>query len=450
MIIALVLVNFLYAALFYLLFPWFWWLWAVPIVFNFVLAGLVFGDIFEIKKVDWKELFGKHLLVGIWYVILLGLGIAGWYMFGNYVWWILIGLNLVLWYLSFAIDYQDWKTLFEIGFLTVLAVIWVLGWLQCPSKFLELGVAEVALVVASYAFLYFIGGIFWQVEKIFLWKLFGWSVLLVLLFVILKGRFLGVGLVEAGILILTYVFLILAIQLWMRYLQGKPPSVQKPDLEEVLEGKKHVIEFTSAPKQKSEWLQSMIDFFNQMPASFKFLLGILVFVGYGLVIAGWAKDVYLQQPIGWAIFLLGLVLFVVDVILIFVLGYQKWWYRFLIAVLLNLSVYFGLYVFFEPKRDLMIVAMVAWTFLQVILYWIGRNHRHQLNLWMEDMVVAMTVNWIVIILNFVLMLWLLSFPRYIKISWGLLYLGLQGFLSYYFFKLIFEKQETPVDEDQIW
>ena len=363
-------------------------------------------------------------------------------------------LNLFLRYLSFLIDYKDGKILFEVWLNTLALVILAIGFFLSPADFWRLWLLIISGMLAFYSFLYFVLWSFFEIKQTILWKISALVLLLILFLPVAKGKWINISLETGGLLFLLYAFVALILQFWAKSFT-KVEFEQSDDdisLEKVLNWVAHAISQRIKPTKVwagSIW-EDVLKFSYSMPSSFKLGLWILTFVGWLLMLGGFVRNIYLGADFNFYLYLLGFALFVVDVLLLFVLKYYYWRYRFLIIVLLNLGIYVFIYAFFAPKLNYVLRSGIAWSFLQVLMYWWLRQVKSKLNIYKEDILVGLIVNTLVVLLNFVLIFLILKFPIIVKLSGGLLYLWLYGFLSYYLLKMLNEEifvSDEDISED---
>ena len=120
----------------------------------------------------------------------------------------------------------------------------------------------------------------------------------------------------------------------------------------------------------------------------------------------------IKKPLSATIwpYLLSLILFLINTLLLFILGFYRWRYRFLLAFLLNAMGYVIIYYFLYFDNVLLSIGLVAWSFVVLGFYRFLWLKRYDWNIFREDIWIGTIFNTFFVIVNVIFIVLVDTFP----------------------------------------
>lgn len=417
-----------------------WYLWLIPI---FALLAFI---IYYISGISFKEktnnLFKNYWLFLAWIVVQLGIffilkffavAIPNSFLF-------LIGLNLLLWLLSYVFTYKDGKKIAELAYYTIITtfLVYILS-TQSVEVFFTVFSYFWLLNTAVVAFIVFVLSIFFDVEEYVSYKffiLFLWAIFIVLYFNIDNiYLFLIIITVWLGI-IYFFIHKILSIKL--------PTEMQIKEL-----SVRRILAWERVLSQKpsfSKFSQSTYSFVSAFPNFVKYSLEFAnTFVVLALIYLYFKNALVLQWGIDHLFYWLIMVWFIVNVYLLKRINYTSTIQRLLTFLIINFAIYLSLFSAFDGDLWwIMFLAIMRNILSTVMVFYIHKTkiakylRKVDYLFWIFSTLLALVVN--ITLLFQVELAWQLLFPLV------LLYVWIQGMAMYYAIKYINKIQEV---EEQI-
>ncbi len=457
MLIWLFIVNLLYSFLIWMLFPSLVYLWISPIIVSLVLIGLGLDLQEQTPLLIAFKGVQQYAITFLWFLILIWLGILLYSLwFGIYSLIVLLILNIALFLVSFLIGYNEGKQVFFRWLIASLIVLWFL-WVREGGGVIPFLIMGFWLIVGVLSFLFFVVRNWVDVEDIYKWYLITSVVVLGFWDILYLREWEATSLIFVGLASQIYILVIL-VSFWVLRKNydasiHEDEDVDKPDLEEVIktEGIAPFFKFKKKLPQKKgqRWIYSVLDLWINLPEWVKTLMWITNFVGFSIVLATEAYLLIKTSMHGSILpYLLSLLLFVVNLFLLFVLWFYRWRYRFLLAFLLNAMGYVIIYYFLNQNMSLLSASLIAWSFAVLGFYRFLWTRHSEWNIFREDILVGIIFNTFFVIINVVTIALITSFPLLQKIWLILTYIWIYGLWIYYLWKISLVEEEVILSEVQ--
>lgn len=276
---------------------------------------------------------------------------------------LLFGLNLFLRILSYLLQYQDGKKIFQIGYYLSLIFLFVQGSFKIDlTQTLDLFTMLWSLHVGVTAFFVFIVGIRHKIEEYLRYKLF---VLLVGVCVLLIVHFSQ----DIYVAISLNTLLLTAIYSSILYLNKiRPVSIKKQEdvsLRRILAGEKIT---NHRPVSKSKPLQFLANFVHSMPGFAKYMLE-----GINIILVALLSFVYVRSigsEVGLThqiLFRRTIALYTFNVVLLKKINYTSFVQRLVVFSVINFAIYASLVMVFGDKFGQIAIWGISWNILSTLM-----------------------------------------------------------------------------------
>ncbi len=386
-------------------------------------------------KVKWSEVLQKYSLYVAWTIILAGLvGVLNY--FGIDLTTIalrLLALNLFLWIISYLAQYQDGKSVFQVGFYFCMLLLLIIsfafwGWIVLFNVFSLLRVLHLWIV----AFIIFVVGLQEDVEKYMRYKLgvLSLGTIFLLVFDQIKNTYLALtidSLILTGIYYLIY-----------QVFQFKPQSAEKKkdvSLRRVLAGERMTADKKYYANTKT--MELLHGYFVAMPAWTKQLLELFNVILIAVLIIYYIthSGTFLRQAgfaavnhlLYWAV----IATFIVNVVLLKKVWYNSIVQNLVVFLVINFAIYVSLFSYFNGDigsvvsrwifRNIFSAAMIFYAHKVPMLAKLFTKTDYMY--WIVASVGAMIVN-VVLLIN-------TEMPGELIFFLVLVYLGIQSMIIYY-------------------
>lgn len=405
-----------------------WYLGLLPILFFLVIFGY-YTTSFDLKWSGYKML-SKYSIFLAWLVMLIGIG--GIFHFFDISWlqiglWLII-INIILRFLSYIIEYQDGKSIFQLWYYASAIYLFVISFMQWG---LENLLSTISLFwifqMGLISFIVFIIWLFKPVEEYLKYKL-----------IILTLWTLGIILYKkipepASFLIVSGLGLTIVYFIIYQILQKKVISNQEQKNISV----RRILAWERVIKHNSDYQtqleKDILKFINNTPKFTKYLLELANIVIIGMLIWLYIKDINtheVSQLIYWLIILV----YISNVVILKKINYTSLLQRSVLFLVINFAIYITLFNAFAEIWDIVWWAIV-WNIFSSSLLFYAHNTFAQNILYKKDYIFWIITTIIALAVNIVL-LTKLFIPIQLLISIIFLYLGIQGMILFYGFRYI--------------
>lgn len=417
--------------------------WIFPLLFFVIFFSQSFID-FRLKFQD-TDLLKRY---GLYWISLL---IFFWLLWLFEFFWLsyessFFILLLIAWfarYLSYFLDYEDWKQIFFHGFLFILCLI-VWNNFIIESTFWLPGILwliSILLILGFWGLRYWIGS-FKEVKPIYQYY-FYLSIFLAILdipFLLWSNPLYAMDLDSLFYLILLSTFSYIVCHLprqksWRR---------REVSLRRVLAGEK-VLEANKKPEIL--FYDTVANFVKETPDYIKNLFEIL---GVSLLI--WVLITYLMPLFKWEVipqmrYWAGILFFLASAFLLKKYRLFTNISRFAVVLIVNFSLYISLIAFGDNWIYSMVPWLVARNILCGILILYAKMPVVKTYLKQMDLVFWLLANLVAMLLNIYLLIKLPNQPWQIIFSLIFIYVGAQWWITYYAVQLIKEYWENSIWEE---
>ncbi len=314
----------------------------VPLIF----LGIFFGyyGATQTIKIKGTEILQKYALYIAWIIILAGL-VGVFNFFGmdlttTALW--LLGLNLLLRIASYIANYQDGKSIFQIGYylaVVFLLIIWLAlgGRLVFFNVFMMLRVLHLGII----AFFIFIIGQYAEIEQYLRYKL-GVLTLWTIFFVVfdqIKNMYLALTINSA---ILTGIFYLV-----YRIFQYTPTSTDtKKDISvrRILAGER-----ITAPKKvfTSKTVEALYNFLTAMPSRTKQVLELFNVILIAILIIYYMTHLATFATVNHLLYRVVIGTFVANVMFLKKVWYNSILQNLVVFLVINFAIYVSLFSYFN-------------------------------------------------------------------------------------------------------
>ena len=353
----------------------------------------------------------------------------------------LLMLAWVAWYLSYFIEYEDWKSLFFHWFLFILLLLlwnsYIDGWTSAFSNMLWF---VIGLAIIGNGWLWFVVWSFKDVDRKYLYY-FYFFILLGVLDVIFMNIHYPLYAIDIDLAVYLFVMVVLCYAL-AQY--DDKPVIQKREisLRRVLAWEK--ILANRKEENKIPFIKTFSEFVHDTPELVKYLLEYLnvvlligVLLAYLIPLFQWKA---LPQVWYWG----WIILFLINSFML-----KKYWIftvvtRFAVGIIVNFSLYVSLLTFGENITD-MLPWLIAWNILCWLLIFYTKLPSVRVYIKQADIAFWLVTCLVAMMLNIVLLL-RREISGQMAFSMIFLYLGIWGWISYYVIRLIKEYPQLIVED----
>ena len=419
-----------------------WYFWIFPLLFLVMFFSQSFVDMrMNLQWTDFLKKYGLYcfsLLAFFWLLWLLEF----FWLNHEMSFFAILMLCWVAWYLSYFLDYEDWKKLFFHGFLFVLLLLLWNSYLEGGASWFSamLGFVIWLSIIWTWG-LWFVVWNFRDVDRKYLYYFYYFILIGVLDVVYINMQFpLYAFGVDLFIYLVVIAFLCYALS---RYVDK--PAIQKREisLRRILAWEKilaHRMEENKIPIMKT-----LSDFVHDTPELVKYLLEYL-----NVVLLLWVLLAYLIPLFQWKAlpqvwYWWGVILFLINSFFL-----KKYWIftvitRFAVWIIVNFSLYMSLLTFWDKITE-MLPWLIAWNILCWIVIFYTRLPAVRAYIKQSDIAFWLIICLVAMMLNIVLLLRMDALSWQMVFSLIFLYLWVWWWISYYVIKLIKEYPQLIVEE----
>ena len=380
-------------------------------------------------KVKWSELLQKYSLYVAWTIILAGLvGLLNYFGvdLSNTALW-LLSLNVFLWIFSYLAQYQDGKSIFQVGFYFCILLLLIIafafwGWWIFFSVFSILWVMHLWII----AFIIFIVGLQEDIEKYMRYKLaiLSLGTIFLLVFDQIKNIYLALtidSLILTGIYYLIY-----------HVFKFKPQSVEKKkdiSLRRVLAGERMTQAKTYYTNTKT--MEILHGFFVAMPSWTKQLLELFNVILIAVLIIYYITHLGDFAAVNHLLYRAVIATFILNVLLLKKVWYNSIIQNLVVFLVINFAIYVSLFSYFNGDigsvvsrwifRNVFSAAMIFYAHKVPMLDKLFTKTDYMY--WIMASIGAMVVN-VVLLIN-------TEMPGELIFFLVLVYLGIQSMIIYY-------------------
>lgn len=421
-----------------------WYLAFFPIAFFIFVALHSFRWNFSFMKVD--QVRYNYSLILIWILVMFWL--SGLLFFVGieeiYVYLSLLFLNVFLWIWSFVFSYKDGKAIFEYWMmLVVLILLGTVFFSEGISSFFSVFSLLSCFLTALYAFMVFIVGLIYPVDKRYSYQLFLLAGIVLVTIIIQIVPSLSFGIVLSLFLLTLYY----ASAYWIGHWKIPIKETSLISVRRILAGER-----IHKKQTFPQWKIVLQTWFNSSPQWFKRCLelpNLLLLLG--------AIAVYVYSLVGDAIipshlwYWCSLALFLWNTYLLKKIQYVSSVSRFALALVVNFSLYSVLLASWSDNISNVLPFLVLWTFIcQIALFYIDRLKSRFL-FSRKDYLYWTIVTCFASIVNVVL-LSQINLPGQFLFSLIFFYCGIELMILYYVFQFLNtekkEKDSSLIDLDE--
>ena len=394
-------------------------------------------------SLQWTDFLKKY---GLYCFSLLGffwlLGVLEYFWLSHEMsFFVLLMLSWVTWYLSYFIDYEDWKSLFFHGFLFILLLLlwnsYVESWLTWFSNMLWF---VLGLAIIGNWWLWFVVWNFKDVDRKYLYYFYYFILLGILdvIFINIEFPLYAID-VDLAVYLIVMIFLCYALANYV-----DKPVIQKREIslrrvlawEKILANKKD--------ENKIPFIKVFSDFVHNTPELVKYLLEYLNVALLVWVLLAYLIPLFQGKPLPQMWYRWGIILFLVNSFFL-----KKYWIftvvtRFAVGIIVNFSLYVSLLTFGDKITD-MLPWLIAWNILCWIVIFYTRLPGVRAYIKQSDIAFWLITCLVAMMLNIVLLL-RRDISGQMAFSLIFLYLGIWGWISYYVIRLIKEYPQLIVED----
>ncbi len=430
-LILLFFVLFIFGVYFYEI--WLWYLIFFPVIFFLSLVGFFSVDFF--KKYDLKLFINKYWIVFARIIMIVWL----WWIIKT-LWFsvlyssvILIVINIVLWLVSYVLNYKDWE---KSWIIWTYILIWFTMffsiykyWFNINMLFKEL-MLFCSLLLWVVSFIVFILNIKKKVSLFYIYK-FVWLLLwyfILLMFKYIWDIFVSLS-VSGFLLLLLFIFI---DKVWKKHIFLEKTIEESEKLNYILSGKK-ITNFEKKIKS-NKIIEYLKIFFDNTPKFMKYFYNI---VNVGLVFIliinyiwyFWKQMFFYQQFLFWVV----IVLFISNVYFLRKIWYTSILQKIVLFLIINFVIYVNLFYIFWNDYNNIVIGWIIRNILNSFLLFYFKKKKDQTLFTKFDYIFWLVISLFVMFLNIVFltkttMSWDLLFPVV------LLYFGLQSMVLFYVMK----------------
>lgn len=419
------------------------WLWFVPLfgmVVFFLYSQEASADGQVLSKESISTFLSRHAFAFAWCCIMLGgRGIATmWTIDTRTVSGSLVLINIVLWLLSYAFDYEDGKEMFHVGYYVGSFVFLGSVWSLADAQTLwELSMAWVAMTMAVYAFIVFIGGALGKkIHHSLTYPLFV-TINLCLLFLIYRwtNNDIALSLVLGQIYLMALYCCIWRVWRWHETVVDPYVDEDEELFRSILSGKRLYKSKLHLPVDK-HLLQDLWQFISRLNVPTKFVISFLnILLVLGQVIF------FVQQMGSGAMFFnelllwFGIVSFFVNYLLLRQIGFTHGLQRVLAFILINFGIYLTIINLFGSDVVYIVGLGMIWSLINSLAmfhtWWLLRRSLLQ----PQDYFYWIGANTLAVICN-LYFLYFLPLSAQFRFFLALIYFGTWLFLTLYNLKFM--------------
>lgn len=382
-------INFLFVYFFY--FIDFFYLSFLPLLVIFIMIFKSL-DSSSLKNVGKEKIFWvlrENFFAVAWGLVLIGFlgmfsyAVSIWivpsFMWDSLIFWIslIFIANLLLFILSYSLDYKEGKRIFHFGvFLSIIGFFVRFFMLWETEEFFRLFVLFWSFLSWFYAFLFFIVWVFKEDARNIWYLLYlFWTVLVILSFYIIFEISLALWFL-LGLITLSLLFLFqyTVKKLLLRYRQKKIEEKERREelIESILEWKKY------EPQNYSrihDFFDSLNYFFENIPLWVKFFMSLLniffiLFQIYFFFESIWSpvREVSVEGVYYW----LSILFFIINFLLLKFIEYPYKVNRVFVFLILNFGVYLSIINGFWKEFFFLALLGVLWNFFNSFFIFFSR------------------------------------------------------------------------------
>ncbi|MCX6823268.1 MAG: hypothetical protein NTX91_04750 [candidate division SR1 bacterium] len=403
-----------------------------------ILYGILFAyyGVTNDIKVKSSDLLQRYSLVVAWLVILAGLvGVFNFFgvdlvntCLG------LIGINLFLWLGSYVVNYEDGKTVFQLGYyLSIIFLIIVMSVFGGRMGFWNTFAMMRVMQVGVSGFLIFLVGLKSSIEDYLRYKLGIFSLGTISLVIVDQVHNFYIALTLNSLLLTGVYYRILNV------LKHRPLSEEKKEnisVRRILAGER----ITQVKKHfKSEFEKIIYRFIVEMPSRAKKLLELMNIVLIVALIYYYVANIASFANINHIFYWLIMIIFVTNVLLLKRIGYNSIIQNLIVFLVINFAIYISLFSYLNGDvgaivsraiiRNIVSASLIFYVHKVPMLAKIFTPIEY--SYWLVATVAALVVN-IILMRNTTL-------PGELIFFLVLLYIGLEGMILFYAAKYLQSK-----------